>query len=182
MSPQQPVASVIDAKKQFGFSGIPVTETGEMGGRLVGLITQRDIDFLTPDEHNRLISEVTIAAALHFCYSLRSMIRHMLLCTLFCWSFFICVVVFDFFIDMFHSVRHSIQWYLVDCIVTVIFSSVSISIFLSPWVLMCLVVQTIQISVLCRCLDFTWTVYPMEDCLALNPFHVENEQYIQYSL
>jgi hypothetical protein len=31
MSPQQPVASVIDAKKQFGFSGIPVTETGEMG-------------------------------------------------------------------------------------------------------------------------------------------------------
>jgi CBS domain-containing protein len=75
MSPQQPVASVIDAKKQFGFSGIPVTETGEMGGRLVGLITQRDIDFLTADEHNRLISEVTITPALHYCFSLGSMIR-----------------------------------------------------------------------------------------------------------
>ena len=58
MSPTHTVADVAGAKMQFGFSGIPVTETGEMGGRLVGLVTQRDVDFLTADEHSLYISEV----------------------------------------------------------------------------------------------------------------------------
>lgn len=58
MSPAQSVADVIEAKKQYGFSGIPITETGQMGGKLVGLVTQRDVDFLIPDEHHRKISEV----------------------------------------------------------------------------------------------------------------------------
>ena len=58
MSPDHTVADVAGAKTSFGFSGIPVTETGEMGGRLVGLVTQRDVDFLTLDEHSLRISEV----------------------------------------------------------------------------------------------------------------------------
>jgi len=58
MSPTHTVADVADAKTLFGFSGIPVTDTGEMGGRLVGLVTQRDVDFLTQEEHSFLISEV----------------------------------------------------------------------------------------------------------------------------
>ena len=58
MSPEQTVADVAGAKTLFGFSGIPVTETGEMGGRLVGLVTQRDVDFLTLDEHSLRVSEV----------------------------------------------------------------------------------------------------------------------------
>lgn len=58
MSPAQTVSDVNEAKKQYGFSGIPITETGQMGGKLVGLVTQRDVDFLTTDEHHRKISQV----------------------------------------------------------------------------------------------------------------------------
>ena len=58
MSPTHTVADVAGAKTNFGFSGIPVTDTGEMGGRLIGLVTQRDVDFLSADEHSLLISEV----------------------------------------------------------------------------------------------------------------------------
>jgi len=58
MSPTHTVGDVAGAKTLFGFSGIPVTETGGMGGRLVGLVTQRDVDFLTTDEHSLPISEV----------------------------------------------------------------------------------------------------------------------------
>lgn len=58
MSPGHTVADVADAKTMFGFSGIPVTDTGEMGGRLIGLVTQRDVDFLSVDEYSLLISEV----------------------------------------------------------------------------------------------------------------------------
>lgn len=59
MAPDHPVSDIISAKKQYKFSGIPITETGQMGGKLVGLVTQRDIDFLRSDEHHRKISEVS---------------------------------------------------------------------------------------------------------------------------
>ncbi len=52
MSPTNTVADVVDAKRKYGFSGIPVTENGQMGGKLVGLVTQRDIDFLSSDQHH----------------------------------------------------------------------------------------------------------------------------------
>lgn len=58
MSPTHTVADVTEAKTNFGFSGIPVTDTGDIGGRLVGLVTQRDVDFLSIDEQSLLISEV----------------------------------------------------------------------------------------------------------------------------
>ena len=60
MAPDQRISDVLAAKSKFGFSGIPITETGEMGGKLVGLITQRDVDFLGKDQHSSLISEVCV--------------------------------------------------------------------------------------------------------------------------
>ena len=58
MSPSNTVADVIKAKKEYGFSGIPVTENGKMCGKLVGLVTQRDIDFLHKDQHSYTIDKV----------------------------------------------------------------------------------------------------------------------------
>ena len=59
ISPDATVADVIEAKQRHGFSGIPVTTTGKLGGKLLGLITQRDIDFLQPEETNIKVVEVS---------------------------------------------------------------------------------------------------------------------------
>lgn len=45
MGPTHTVADVLAAKKENGFTGIPVTETGKLGGVLMGIVTSRDIDF-----------------------------------------------------------------------------------------------------------------------------------------
>lgn len=59
MSPNHTVRDVVEAKKKFGFSGIPITEKGHMGELLVGLVTQRDIDFLTMDQYHTKLHEVS---------------------------------------------------------------------------------------------------------------------------
>ena len=59
MSPKHTVGDVVMAKRQFGFSGIPVTTNGHMGEKLVGLVTQRDIDFLSESEHSTCLDEVS---------------------------------------------------------------------------------------------------------------------------
>jgi len=60
MSPQHKVADIIEAKKKYGFSGIPITDNGHMGGKLVGLVTQRDVDFLTKSEYGTPVSRVNV--------------------------------------------------------------------------------------------------------------------------
>ena len=59
MAPHHTVADVVAAKKRFGFSGIPITENGHMGEKLIGLVTQRDMDFLTKDEYDTPLADVS---------------------------------------------------------------------------------------------------------------------------
>ena len=45
LSPRHTVADVDQIKQSHGFSGIPITEDGTLRTRLVGIVTNRDVDF-----------------------------------------------------------------------------------------------------------------------------------------
>lgn len=60
MCPNDLVADVLASKKKCGFSGIPITENGKIGAKLVGLVTQRDVDFLLRDERSTPVGEVRV--------------------------------------------------------------------------------------------------------------------------
>ncbi|KAI7861292.1 inosine-5'-monophosphate dehydrogenase, partial [Spinellus fusiger] len=49
LSPTHTVSDVKAIKEKFGFCGIPVTETGKMHGKLIGIVTARDFQFHTDD-------------------------------------------------------------------------------------------------------------------------------------
>jgi IMP dehydrogenase len=46
LSPNHTIADILDIKRKYGFSGVPITQAGTMGSKLVGIVTNRDIDFV----------------------------------------------------------------------------------------------------------------------------------------
>ena len=46
LSPSHTIADIDAVKQQLNFSGVPITATGKMGSKLLGIVTNRDIDFI----------------------------------------------------------------------------------------------------------------------------------------
>eukprot|EP00166_Cyanidium_caldarium_P002523 ctg_2456.g361 len=46
LAPHHTIADARDIKARYGFQGIPVTEDGRMGSRLLGIVSNRDIEFI----------------------------------------------------------------------------------------------------------------------------------------
>lgn len=46
LGPNNTVLDVLAIKENHGFCGTPITENGLLGGKLIGMVTSRDIDFL----------------------------------------------------------------------------------------------------------------------------------------
>lgn len=46
LSPNQTVRDALDIKNRYGFMGIPITESGGMNSKLVGIVTKRDVEFI----------------------------------------------------------------------------------------------------------------------------------------
>jgi IMP dehydrogenase len=58
LGPDNTVADADAVATSRGFSGIPITENGLVGGKLVGMISRRDVDFLT--DRNIKLSDVMV--------------------------------------------------------------------------------------------------------------------------
>jgi len=56
LGPNKSVSDVDAIKRKYGFTGVPITEDGKMGSKLVGIVTNRDIDFL--EDRSTKLSEV----------------------------------------------------------------------------------------------------------------------------
>ncbi|XP_022660176.1 inosine-5'-monophosphate dehydrogenase 1-like isoform X1 [Varroa jacobsoni] len=58
LGPDNCVSDVLDIKSRYGFAGVPITENGVVGGKLLGMVTSRDIDFLADEHLSTKLSEL----------------------------------------------------------------------------------------------------------------------------
>ena len=58
LGPESTIADIDRIHEQMGFSGIPITEDGTLQGRLIGMVTNRDIDFET--DRSRPLRDVMV--------------------------------------------------------------------------------------------------------------------------
>lgn len=56
LSPRHRISDIYEIKNRYGFSGIPITEDGTLKSKLVGIVTNRDIDF--EKDHSILLADV----------------------------------------------------------------------------------------------------------------------------
>ncbi|VDL82015.1 unnamed protein product [Nippostrongylus brasiliensis] len=49
LKPDASLWDMLQIKKTYGYTGAPVTETGKVGSKLIGMITSRDFDFIDVD-------------------------------------------------------------------------------------------------------------------------------------
>ena len=63
LSPNHTIRDIDVLKETHGFSGIPITEDGTLNSRLVGIVTNRDIDF--EQDRNKCLKEVMTAITVH---------------------------------------------------------------------------------------------------------------------
>merc|ERR1719390_453769 len=53
LGPDHRIADVDAIREQFGYTSVPITQNGKMGGKLLGIVASRDIDF-NPDRNLKL--------------------------------------------------------------------------------------------------------------------------------
>lgn len=58
LGPDNVIADIDKIKEEYGFSGVPITEDGKPHGKLIGLVTERDIDF-EPNRQKKLREVMT---------------------------------------------------------------------------------------------------------------------------
>jgi IMP dehydrogenase len=56
LSPEHTIADILKIKEKYGFSGIPITIDGKLNSKLMGIVTNRDIDF--DIDHTKKIKDV----------------------------------------------------------------------------------------------------------------------------
>lgn len=59
LTPNHKVSDIDAIKQKFGFSGVPITEEGRMGSKLIGIVTTRDVDFIK--DRSTLLRDVMTA-------------------------------------------------------------------------------------------------------------------------
>ncbi|XP_072216886.1 inosine-5'-monophosphate dehydrogenase 1-like, partial [Excalfactoria chinensis] len=58
LSPTHTVRDVLELQRLRGCKGVPVTQSGTIGGRLQGIVTHRDIDFMAEGQHGTPLGQV----------------------------------------------------------------------------------------------------------------------------